>query len=99
MGSMPISNDISQSVVLLDCIDAACTGGYNSEKLAAGKTTDWQYEMCSGFSVRVSDPEGLLRGCLVMPIGEPPDIKRLAVSSATPCSTRTGVHVKIENPF
>jgi hypothetical protein len=98
MGAMPISNDTRQPVVLVDCDDQSCTTGSYAERLAVGKSSGWQYEMCSGFSVGVTHPSGLLLGCLVMPIGEPPDIKQLAVSQAEPCSKQTGVHVKVSDP-
>jgi hypothetical protein len=86
VGSLPISNDTAQVVTLLDCADDACKTGDNAERLAAGASTGWQYEMCGGSAVGVRNASGVLLGCLVMPIGEPPTIKKLAVSQARPCS-------------
>jgi len=98
MGAMTIVNNTAQPVTLVDCDDQTCRTGYNSQSVAAGASTDWQYEMCSGSSVAVTDPSGLLLGCLVMPVGEPADIQKLAVAKATHCSGTTEVHVKVTAP-
>jgi len=84
-GSMPIVNNTDHAVVLLDCGNARCTSGLNLSPLSAGHVAHWQYEMCNGSDVGVRDGRGVLVGCLVLPIGEPPKIASLAVSQVGRC--------------
>jgi len=84
-GSFRIVNDSASAVTLRDCLDASCTEGENPEPVAAHAGTDWTYEMCSGPSVGVRTPSGVLLGCLVLPVGEPPAVTAEAVSRAGPC--------------
>jgi hypothetical protein len=85
VGSIPIANNTDHAVELIDCGNAQCSSGINLSPLSAGHVAHWQYEMCSGGDVGVRDGRGVLVGCLVLPIGEPPKIASLAVSQVGRC--------------
>lgn len=86
VGSIAVVNDTAQDVTVFDCDSSSCVKGINGETLAAHTSKSRNYVMCSGFSVGVTDPKtGILLGCLVEPIGEPPKVSSLIVSQQTSC--------------
>jgi hypothetical protein len=87
VGSIPIVNNTSNQVTVFDCDSDTCKSGINYTTVKAGHTYSEQYEMCSGTSVGVKADNGVLLGCLVLPVGEPPKITRLEIASAQACPT------------
>lgn len=86
VGTVSVVNDTGAPVVAFDCAKDSCHSGEEGQLLAPGQSAGRNYEMCSGGFVGVSGSAGVLLGCLVLPVGEPPKERALAVSQLTPCA-------------
>lgn len=101
VGNLSIDNDTDQKVTVFDCDSDSCTKGINGETLAEHASSSRGYEMCSGLSVGVVDQRtGVLVGCLVEPVGEPPKSSTLIVSErrVCPAGPPDPVHPRIHDP-
>jgi hypothetical protein len=69
-GELRVINDGPQPVTVFSCADVRCRVGSGAEQIPVGGQLAMPFELCNGDSVAITDTGGVLRGCLVLPVGE-----------------------------
>jgi hypothetical protein len=69
-GQLRVLNDGPEPVTLFSCFDARCRTGSGAEPVPVGVQLATSFELCNGDSVAITDSDGVLQGCLVLPVGE-----------------------------
>jgi hypothetical protein len=85
-GQLRVIDDGSQPVASFRCADATCRAGSDAERVPAGGRLTTPFELCDGDSIAITDTGGVLRGCLVLPVGEDrPEVTYRASEFARDC--------------
>jgi hypothetical protein len=70
VGELRVVDDGPEPVTFFSCTDAGCRIGSSAQHIAPGGQLVTAFELCDGGSVAITGADGVLRGCLVLPVGE-----------------------------
>jgi hypothetical protein len=88
VSSFHVTNDSVSPVAFVHCYTHSCTGRESlTSPVLPGKRTDVLTDVCDGWPIGVTSPDGqALLSCIYLPIADPPTKHTFAVSDATLCT-------------
>lgn len=93
MATMTLLNDTDRTVQFVACDNDTCSRHSQVEggdTLRPGEADpSWTHEACSREPVGVLDQRGVLLGCIVLPVADPPKITTWRVSQRVACAGST----------